>query len=89
MGVLLNDMVNLDLTRTHMNFQKNDQQKGSKVGLVNEGWVVTNMLEGTGILPAGGNIAYLGLSGLLTTAATGSGGYSNPKIGRFESSRVL
>ena len=87
MGVLLDNMVNLDLTRTHMNCQKTDQQKGSKGGLVNEGWVPTNMLEGTGILPAGGNTAYLGMSGLLTTATTGAGGYSNPMVGTFESSR--
>lgn len=87
MGLLLDDMVNKDLTRTHLNFQKSEHQKGSKVGFAREGWLVTNMLEGTGILPAGGGTAYVGLSGLLTTSATGPGGYTNPTVGIFESSR--
>jgi len=82
-GLLLNDMVNKDLTRTHLNFQKTEQQKGSKVSLLRDGWVVTDRLEGTGIVPSGGEKAYLGLSGLLTTAA----GCDNPEVGRFESSR--
>jgi len=86
-GLLLDNMVDKNLTRTHLNFQNTEQQKGSKVGLGRDAWYVTNMLEGTGIVPTGGEIAYLGMSGLLTTAATGPGGYSNPQVGRFESSR--
>lgn len=86
-GLLLDAMVNKDLTRTHLNFQKSEHQKGSKVGLGRDAWYLTNMLEHAGITPAGGEIAYLGLSGLLTTVATGAGGYSNPAVGRFESSR--
>jgi hypothetical protein len=86
-GLLTDDMVNKDLTRTHLNFQKSEHQKGSKVNLMREGWVVTNMLEGTGITPTGGAKAYLGLSGLFTTAATGPGGYANPEVGRFESTK--
>ena len=83
-GLLLDDMVNKDLTRTHLNFQKSEHQKGSKVGLLRDGWVVTNMLEGTGVVPVGGEKAYLGLSGLLTNS-TNEG--VNPEVGRFESSR--
>ena len=30
-GVLLNDVVNLDLTRQHINFAKDEMQKGGKV----------------------------------------------------------
>jgi len=89
MGLLTDDMVNKDLTRTHLNFQKSEHQKGSKVNFARDGWFVTNMIESTGIAAAigGGSGAYLGLSGLLTTAATGPGGYSNPKVGIFESSQ--
>ena len=33
-GLLLNDVVNLDLTRQHLNFQKDEVQIGSKVFLL-------------------------------------------------------
>ena len=59
-GVLLNDMVNIDLTRQHLNQHKDEVQKGGKVSLLTKGWVVTNSLQGT---PAAGDLAYLGHSG--------------------------
>ena len=86
-GLLLSDMVNKDLTRTHLNFQKpSEQQKGSKVSLLREGWVVTNMLvSSTGVQnkPAGGKTAYLGESGLLTKYIGDNA--ENPEIGMWES----
>lgn len=66
-GLLLNDMVNRDLTKEHMNWYKNEMQKGSKVTLLLEGWVVTDMIE-SGVTPAGGEVAYVGVSGLLTNS---------------------
>ncbi len=83
-GLLLDDMVDKDLTRTHLNFQKSEHQKGNKVGLLRDGWVVTNRLEGTGVVPTGIEKAYLGASGLLTTDDNSG---VNPEVGRFESSR--
>ena len=59
-GVLLNDMVDIDLTRQHLNQHKDEVQKGGKVSLLTKGWVVTNSLQGT---PAAGDLAYLGHSG--------------------------
>ena len=59
-GVLLNDMVDIDLTRQHLNQHKDEVQKGGKVTLLTKGWVVTNSLQGT---PAAGDLAYLGHSG--------------------------
>lgn len=41
-GLLLNDVVNLDLTRQHINYHKDEVQKGSKVLLLKRGTVVTN-----------------------------------------------
>lgn len=79
-GLLLNDMVNLDLTKTHPNWQRNQMQQGSKVTLLREGWVVTNMLV-PGDVPALGSGAYLGNSGLLTTSSSAG----QQKVGRFES----
>jgi hypothetical protein len=66
MGLLINDMVNLDLTRQHLNQHKDEVQKGGKVTLLTKGWVVTNSLEGTD--PNAGDLAYLGHSGNLATS---------------------
>jgi len=79
-GLLLNDMVNLDLTKQHMNLHKNQMQIGSKVTLLREGWVVTDMLV-PGDTPALGSGAYLGASGLLTTSSDSG----QPQVGEFES----
>ncbi len=61
-GVLLNDVVNLDLTRQHINWHKNEVQVGMKVTLLQQGWCVTNNIVGT---PAVGDVARLGSSGAL------------------------
>ena len=54
-GILLNDVVNKDLTRTHLNQHKDEVQKGGKVTLLTRGWVVTSNVEGT---PKAGEIAF-------------------------------
>ena len=60
-GLLLNDMVNIDLTRQHLNQHKDEVQKGGKVTLLQKGFVVTNNLEGAN--PSAGDPAFLGHSG--------------------------
>ena len=65
-GVLVNDMVNIDLTRQHLNQHKDEVQKGGKVTLLQKGYVVTNNLEGAA--PSAGNVAFLGHSGNLATS---------------------
>ena len=45
-GLLLNDVVNLDLTRQHINYAKDEVQKGSKVLLLRRGFVVTDQISG-------------------------------------------
>ena len=83
-GLLLNDMVNIDQTRQHINFHKNEVQKGGKVTLLTKGWVVTNMITGT---PAAGNPAYLTDEGKLTPTKSAAGGVgATPPVGRFLSS---
>ena len=72
-GILLNDVVNKDLTRTHLNFYKDEVQKGGKVTVLRKGWVVTNTIDGS---PSAGDVAYLGADGDI--AATGT-----VKIGQF------
>lgn len=54
-GILLNDVVDKDLTKTHLNYYKNEVQKGGKVTVLRKGYVVTNNITGT---PAGGDPAY-------------------------------
>ena len=84
MGLLLNDMVNIDLTRQHLNQHKDEVQKGGKVTLLTKGWVVTNSLEGTD--PNAGDVAYLAHSGNLSSSNIG-GDDSGHKmvVGRFVS----
>ena len=82
-GLLLNDMVNIDLTRQHLNQHKDEVQKGGKVTLLQKGFVVTNSLEGTD--PNAGDPAYLGHSGNIATSAL-AGNPTNPDrlvVGRF------
>ena len=54
-GILLNDVVNKDLTRTHVNHHKDEVQKGGKVTVMTRGWVVTSNVEGT---PKAGELAF-------------------------------
>lgn len=68
-GVLLNDVVNLDLTRQHINWHKDEVQVGGKVTVLRQGQVVTNMLV-SGITPTAGTPAYVGASGLVGTSST-------------------
>lgn len=84
-GILLNDMVNKDQTRTHINYQKNEIQKGGKVTLLKQGWVVTNYIHPQ-VTPAGGETAYVGASGYITNLSTAGGAIAS---GAAEASRVL
>jgi len=54
-GVLLNDVVDKDLTRTHLNQFKDEVQKGGKVTVMTRGQVTTSNLTGS---PAAGGLAY-------------------------------
>jgi hypothetical protein len=52
-GVLLNDVVDLDLTRQHINWHKDEVQKGGKVAILKKGYVVTNQVALTGAIVPG------------------------------------
>jgi antitoxin (DNA-binding transcriptional repressor) of toxin-antitoxin stability system len=84
MGFLLNDMVNLDLTRQHLNQYKNEVQKGSKVTILRKGYVVTNMIEGTN--PAAGDDVYVAHSGNIAKSNIVSQ-ETMTSIGKFLSSK--
>lgn len=75
-GLLLNDVVDIDLTRQHINWHKDEVQKGGKVTVLRQGQVTTNLVGGT---PTAGADAYVAASGYIsTTQATGA-----VKIGQF------
>ena len=76
-GLLLNDVVSLDLTRQRINWHKDEVQTGSKVTLLRQGQVTTNMVV-SGVDPTVGADAYYGANGKLTTVSTNS-----VKVGRF------
>lgn len=80
LGVLLNDVVDIDQTRQHLNGHKDEVQKGGKVTILTKGFVVTDKISGT---PTAGATAYLANSGLISaTQAAGA-----LPVGRFLSTK--
>ena len=81
-GILLNDVVNKDLTRTHLNQHKDEVQKGGKVTILRKGYVVTNMITGT---PNVGDVAYAcdQNAGNISTGAPSAAASGALGIGRF------
>jgi len=87
-GILLNDVVNKDLTQTHINFQKDEMQQGGKVTLLVSGpaVIVTDMIE-SGQSPTIGQPLYFRLAthnstdetnrGVLSTTAVVDSGTAN------------
>jgi|TARA_R110002020_G_scaffold48997_1_gene139899 hypothetical protein len=77
-GLLLCDVVNLDLTRQHINYAKDEVQKGGKVLLLRRGWVVTNKVEASpSTTIVAGSPAYFMSNGEVTPDA------GSAQIGRF------
>jgi len=85
-GVLLNDVVDLDLTRQHINWHKDEVQKGGKVTLLQVGQVTTSNVTGS---PDAGDPAYVGANGdFSATAPTDSDTEDEYyRVGRFLSSK--
>lgn len=90
-GLLLQDMVNYDQTRQHINFHKDEVQIGSKVAIGRKGWWNTNQIA-SGITITGGETAYA--EAKTGAIATGQGRITNvlhttggvavtPKVGQF------
>lgn len=57
LGLLLNDVVNKDLTQTHLNQHKDEVQIGGKCTVLRRGVVTTNVVV-AGESPTNGNAAY-------------------------------
>jgi len=83
-GILLNDVVNKDLTRTHLNHHKDEVQKGGKVTVMTRGWVVTSNVEGT---PVAGELAFASSTkaGDICNSTTFAAASGELVVGRFMS----
>ena len=77
------DVVNLDLTRQHENWHKEEVQQGGKVTIWSKCTVVTNMIY-PGQTPTAGQTAYVGHSGYISNSDFIGG---NLVVGRFLSTK--
>ncbi len=83
-GILMNDVVNIDLTRQHLNQHKDEVQLGGKVTILTKGTIVSDRVDGT---PSGGEDAYFANNGSLTTTIPTDDTTANEnsfyRVGRF------
>ena len=80
LGIILNDVVDIDQTRQHINWHKDEVQKGVKCTILTKGWVVTDPITGT---PTAGMVAYLNTNGTVGPQAHGN----SLAVGRFLSTK--
>ena len=78
LGIILNDVVNIDQTRQHINWQKDEVQQGGKCTILRKGTIVTDQVTGG---PAAGSTAYLNVNGTV-----GAQVGSSAAVGKFLSS---
>ena len=81
LGVILNDVVDIDQTRQHINWHKDEVQKGGKCTILTKGTVVTDQVTGT---PAAGTVAYLNANGTVGAQTLSS---TSLAVGRFLSTK--
>lgn len=80
-GLLINDVVDVDITRYHTNFHKDERLVGERATLLKKGRVTTNKVSGS---PNPGDVAYLTTNGQLTPTLSATGGLvATPKVGTF------
>jgi hypothetical protein len=82
-GVLMNDVVNLDLTRQHQNFHKDEIQLGGKVTIYPKCTIVTDYVY-PGQTPLPGETAYVGHSGYFSNRKIQADDSGTHIVGRFE-----
>jgi hypothetical protein len=87
LGILTCDMVNLDLTRQHENWHKEEVQLGGKVTIWPKCTVVTNRVY-PGSTPTAGQNAYLAHSGYIApTEVVSDDSVVSSLVGRFLSTK--
>ena len=80
LGVILNDVVDIDQTRQHINWHKDEVQKGGKCTILTKGTVVTDQCTDT---VTAGMVAYLNTNGTVGPQAHGN----SLAVGRFLSTK--
>lgn len=81
-GLLMNDVVNVDQTRYHRNFHKDETQVTERCTLLRKGKVTTDKYTGS---PTAGATAYLTANGVLTPTKSTTGGLvATPPVGEFK-----
>ena len=85
-GILIDDFVNLDLSKQPVNWYKHQANSGDKASIVTKGWVVTNKVVGS---PNAGDNAVLIANGNVSGVTLGStwNVTANPLVGRFRSKK--
>jgi len=83
LGVLMCDVVNIDLTRQHENWHKEEVQKGGKVTIWAKCTVVTDRIY-PGVTPTTNDKAFVAHSGYFHTSDVIGG---NLLVGRFDSTK--
>ena len=87
-GVTLANFVNIDQTRYHRNWHKDEQVLGEKAPLIRKGFVVTNMIVASPGTINPGSKAYLSTDGTLTATVSATGGEAaTPLVGTFATSK--
>lgn len=82
-GILLTEVVDIDTTRFHTNFMKDQVDQGNKVTVLKKGWVITNKISTGGT--SAGDKAYLTSDGSFTKTVSSTGGIAQtPFAGRFD-----
>ena len=80
LGMLMTDMVNIDQTKQHINWHKDEVQQGNPVRIMRDGWAVTNRVY-PGVTPTAGQTAYVYHSGFFTNVNNSD---ENTEVGFFE-----
>lgn len=83
-GLLMNDVVNVDTTKYHINFQKDETLVNERVTLLKKGRITTDALT-SGRAPSAGDKAYLGASGKFTDLWVND--VATPFVGKFASKK--
>lgn len=85
-GLLMEDVVNKDLTDTSQNYARTEVQVGGKVTLTLRGEVTTDYLH-SGITVSAGDSAFLHYDGRITNNQAALGATLSPQVGKFLSTK--
>jgi hypothetical protein len=80
LGMLMTEVVNIDQTKQHINWHKDQVQQGNPVRILRDGWAITDRIY-PGITVAASESAYVYHSGFFTNVDNSD---ANTEVGFFE-----